>query len=104
MLKALSSTGIVRVLVRKQNHREKSFAVMNTITPGLIDYLVLAVYIVCVLGVGFVLKRFIRTSSDIFSVRPLAFPPGWRGWRSCPPTWARRRSSAWPPPAPSTAC
>ncbi|MGO8750107.1 MAG: sodium:solute symporter family transporter [Thermoguttaceae bacterium] len=39
---------------------------MNPITPGLIDYLILAVYIVCVLGVGFVLKRFIRTSSDFF--------------------------------------
>jgi SSS family solute:Na+ symporter len=39
---------------------------MPTIQLGLIDYLILSVYFVFVLGIGWVLKRYMRTSTDFF--------------------------------------
>ena len=39
---------------------------MTTIQLHAVDYLILIVYIVFVLGIGFALKRFMRTSSDFF--------------------------------------
>jgi SSS family solute:Na+ symporter len=39
---------------------------MPTIQLHFVDYLILIVYIVFVLGIGFALKRFMRTSSDFF--------------------------------------
>ena len=39
---------------------------MGTIHLGFVDYLILAVYIVFVLAIGFVLKRYMKTSTDFF--------------------------------------
>src|SRR5512139_3825054 len=39
---------------------------MDTIRLGHIDYVLLAVYMMFVLGIGFALKRFMKTSTDFF--------------------------------------
>src|SRR6266699_3275492 len=39
---------------------------MQSIHLGLIDYLILSVYFVFVLGIGFALKRYMKTSKDFF--------------------------------------
>jgi len=39
---------------------------MPTIELAIVDYLILAVYFVFVLGIGWALKRYIKTSSDYF--------------------------------------
>ena len=39
---------------------------MEKIHLGSIDYAILLVYIVFVLGIGFALKRFMKTSADFF--------------------------------------
>ena len=39
---------------------------MQSIHLGLIDYLILAVYFSFVLGIGWALKRYMKTSSDFF--------------------------------------
>jgi len=87
----------------------------------------MAVYFVFVLGIGAVLKRYTRTSTDFFlagraipawvcglaflsanlgaqEVMGMAafwlagqFPPGCAVWLSCPPIWGRKRSWAWRP-------
>src|SRR3989475_7150604 len=39
---------------------------MQSIHLGLIDYLILAIYFVFVLGIGWALKRYMKTSTDFF--------------------------------------
>src|SRR5438093_6297615 len=39
---------------------------MTSIQLGLIDYVILAIYFVFVLGIGWALKRYMKTSSDFF--------------------------------------
>jgi len=67
-----------------------------------IDYVLLVTYFLFVLGIGFVLRRTVSGSKDFFeSGRSL---PAWicaLGFIGR--TWARKRSWAWRPPAPSTA-
>src|SRR2546427_8369565 len=39
---------------------------MQSIHLGVIDYVILAIYFIFVLGIGFALKRYVKTSSDFF--------------------------------------
>src|SRR5436309_13154360 len=39
---------------------------MTSIQLGLIDYVILAIYFLFVLGIGWALKRYMKTSSDFF--------------------------------------
>jgi len=45
---------------------EFKFAVKDTVTLSIIDWLIMLVYFVFVLGIGFALKRYMRTSNDFF--------------------------------------
>ncbi len=75
---------------------------MLRLHPSTVDYVILAIYFAVVLGIGFVARLSIKTDLDFFlSGRSL---PAWiTGLAFIPPTWARWRSSARPPTAPSTA-
>ena len=57
---------------------------------SLVDYSILGLYIVFVIGIGFALKRHMKTSADFFlSGRSI-------------PAWVRSNSSAWPQVVPNT--
>ena len=55
-----------------------------------IDWVIMLVYFAFVLGIGFVLKRDSEPART-FSCPAVPFPHGSPGWRSSPPTWARRK-------------
>ena len=59
-------------------------------TLAWIDYLIMVIYFAFVLGIGFALKRYMKTSADFF-LRAGRSRRGWRAWRSSRPTWARRK-------------
>ena len=61
---------------------------VTQLTP--IDYLVMAVYFAAVLGVGWVLRRLTRTSTDFF-LSGRSLPPGSPASPSSPPISARRK-------------
>ena len=46
--------------------RGETIVVMETVRLGHIDYVILLVYAAFVLGIGFALKRFMKTSTDFF--------------------------------------
>jgi solute:Na+ symporter, SSS family len=58
--------------------------------PRAIDWLIMGVYLACVLAVGYVLRRYMKTSSDYFlSGRSI---PAWvAGLAFCRRTSARRK-------------
>ena len=59
-------------------------------TLAWIDYAVMAVYFIFVLGIGWALKRYMKDASAFLEA---AGPcrPGWPGWPSSPPTSAPSR-------------
>ncbi|GII26974.1 hypothetical protein [Planotetraspora mira] len=69
---------------------------------NVLDYAILALYFLVVLGIGLAARRAVRTSLDFFlSGRSL---PAWiTGLAFMSANSAPSRSSAWPPTAPSTA-
>jgi hypothetical protein len=70
---------------------------MHTIIHfGRLDYLIVAIYFVFVLGIGWMLRRTMKGSGD-FLTSGTASPAGWRASRSSRPTWGRRRSWGWGP-------
>jgi SSS family solute:Na+ symporter len=56
-----------------------------------IDYLIILIYFGFVLGIGFVLKRYAKTSTDFFLLGPIDPGLDHRDWRSSPPTSAPRK-------------
>ena len=64
---------------------------MRAIQLGLIDYVILGIYFVFVLGIGFAVKRYQRTSED-FSCPVDRCRHGWPDSRFFPRTLARRKS------------
>ncbi len=68
----------------------------------LVDYAILVIYFLFVLGIGFTLKRFMKGSGDFFlSGRSI---PAWvTGLAFLSANLGRKRSSAWRLPVPSTA-
>ena len=67
-----------------------------------VDWTILLIYFLFVVGVGFALKRFMKTSEDFFlSGKSIA---AWiTGLAFIPRTWVLKRSSAWVRRVPSTA-
>lgn len=64
----------------------------------IIDLIIIVVYFVFVLGIGFAVKRYMKTSTT--SSFPAArFPRGSLDWPSFLPTWVPRKSSGWAPRA-----
>ncbi len=63
---------------------------MKSIQIGSVDYVVMIVYFLFVLGIGWALKKFMKSSEDFFlSGRSI---PAWvTGLASSPPTWAHSR-------------
>lgn len=55
-----------------------------------IDYAVMLIYFAFVLGIGFALKRYMRTSTDFF-FRVVQSRPGLRALLFSPPISARRK-------------
>ena len=70
---------------------------------SIVDWLIMLVYFVFVLGIGFALKRYMRTSNDFFLAGSLISRSGFAGSPSSRPTWAPRKLSAWGPRVRSTA-
>ena len=68
-----------------------------------VDWVILLIYLVFVIGIGFALKRQSKTARRISSCRAVRSRVGSPVWLSFPRTSARRSSSAWRRPAPSTA-
>ncbi|MCK7479409.1 MAG: hypothetical protein M0C28_20205 [Candidatus Moduliflexus flocculans] len=66
------------------------------ITLNLIDYAIIAGYILVMVLVGYSLKKYMKTGEDFF-LSGRSLPPGSPAWRSSRPTWAPWRSSAWSP-------
>jgi Na+/proline symporter len=56
-----------------------------------VDWLIMLLYFVFVLGIGFALKRYMKTSKDFFPGWARTCPPGSAGWPSSAPTSARRK-------------
>jgi len=56
-----------------------------------IDWIIMLVYFVFVLGIGFLLKRKVKTSTDLFSWQAVQFPPGYVDWHLFRPIWALRK-------------
>ena len=40
---------------------------MQNVQLGLIDYAILAIYVIFVIGIGFALKRYMKSSSDFLT-------------------------------------
>ena len=55
---------------------------MPQIQLGAIDYAIMVVYFVFVLGIGLALKRAMRTSTGLLPRRDARSPPGSPAWRS----------------------
>jgi len=75
---------------------------VQRISLGGIDYAILIIYFVFVLGIGWALRRRIRSSEDFF-LSGRSIPHGSPAWRLSPRIWARKKSSGWRRRAPSTA-
>jgi hypothetical protein len=67
-----------------------------------VDWLIMLLYFVFVLGIGFALKRYMKTSKDFFQAGR-ALPAWICGLAFISANLGRRKSSAWAPRAPSTA-
>jgi len=66
-----------------------------------IDYTILLVYFAFVIGIGWMLKRYMKGARTSF-FRVVPFPPGSPDWRFSQPTSVRKKSSAWRPRARNT--
>ena len=56
-----------------------------------IDWIIMLVYFVFVLGIGVVLKRYHEDQHGFLSWRGARFPRGFAGWLLFPQIWARRK-------------